>query len=73
MTTEGDRNVAMWVHAPRNPKVCLLLQRCSEILKGWLCDVLERTLFQLPSSPWCEPVNLLWDCRDSDDEGESLQ
>lgn len=73
MTTESDRNGATWVHALRNPKVCLLLEGCGEILKGWLCDVLEKTLFQLPSSPWCQPVNLLQDCRDTDDKGEALQ
>lgn len=71
MTTEHDRSCAVWVHTLRNPKVCLLLKRCCEILKELLCDVPESTLLQLPSSPWCEAVNLLQRCsRDGEDMGD---
>lgn len=58
---------------PEESQVCLLLERCCEIFKGLLCDVLESRVFQLPSKPWCEAINLLQDCRDSDDKRETLQ
>lgn len=70
MTTASNRTGAWWVHTLRNPKVCLLLQRCCEIFKELLCDVPESTLLQLPSCPWCETVNLLQHCnREFDDKG----
>jgi len=55
---ESDRNSRMWIYTPGNPKVCLH-QKWSEILKGYLCSVLESRFTQLHSSPQCDIVNLL--------------
>lgn len=58
---ESHRNGGMWIYNPSNPKVCLHSQKWSEILKGYLCSVLESRFTQLHSNPQCDIVKLLWD------------